>query len=141
MRKLALIFLPLLLWGMMSCQNEQKSSVDKQYELYYDSIMVIHDRTMPLMGKIDNLREQLKKERKVALNTNAKKYLEINNLLSELNRAEDSMFDWMNGFKPDSIPAETKNQYIQMELSKVKHMEGLMLGGIGMAEAHFEDQK
>ena len=102
--------------------------------------MVIHDWTMPLMGKIDNLREKLKQERKLALNTNAKKYLEINNLLSELNRAEDSMFDWMNGFKPDSIPVEERNQYIQMELSKVERMEGLMLGGIGMAEAHFEDE-
>ncbi len=141
MTKLVYIFLSLILFGITACQSEKKSDVDQEYELYYDSIMVIHDRTMPLMSKIENLREQLKQERKVALNSDAKNYLKINNLLAELNKAEDSMFDWMNGFNPDSIPDDKKRQYIQTELIKVQHMEGLMLGGIGMADAHIEDSQ
>ena len=141
MKNLFYLLLATTLIAIGSCQSDQKSAAEKEYEAYYDSIMVIHDRTMPLMSKIENLRNELKQERKPALNNDAKKYLKINNLLAELNKAEDAMFDWMNGFEPDSVPAEEKMQYIQSELSTVEHMEGLMLGSIGMAEAHLEDEQ
>ncbi len=134
MTKWTLIFLPIAFLTLLACQGEKKSEADIQYDLYYDSIMVIHDRTMPLMSKIESLRDQLKKERKVAINEDSNKFRKINRLLGELNKAEDAMFDWMNGFNPDSISADQKLNYIQSELSDVQHMEGLMLGGIGMAE-------
>lgn len=138
MAKWALFILPVIFVGIMACQGDQKSEADIQYDLYYDSIMVIHDRTMPLVGKIESLREQLKKERKVEINRDANKLRKINNLLGDLNKAEDSMFDWMNGFNPDSVQTDDKLNYIKSELSTIKHMEGLMLGGIGMTEAYLE---
>lgn len=136
--KWALIFLPVLFTGMLACQSEKKSEAEIQYEIYYDSIMVIHDNTMPLMGKIESLRDQLKKERKVAINSDANQLRKINNLLGDLNKAEDAMFDWMNGFKPDSVQEDERLNYIKSELTEVKHMEGLILGGIGMTEDYLK---
>ncbi len=138
MMKWALIFIPVLFAGMVACQSDKKSEAEIQYELYYDSIMVIHDHTMPLMGKIESLRDQLKKVRKVAINRDANQLRKINNLLGDLNKAEDAMFDWMNGFKPDSVQEDDRLNYIKIELTNVKHMEGLMLGGIGMTESYLE---
>lgn len=139
MTKWALIFLPIAFWGLMACQGEKKSEADIQYDTYYDSIMVIHDRTMPLMSKIESLRAQLKKDRKIAINADANQFRKINGLLGDLNKAEDAMFDWMNGFNPDSIATDQKLNYIQSQLSEVQHMEGLMLGGIGMAEDQLQN--
>lgn len=139
MTKRALIFLSIAFWGLLACQGEKKTEAEVQYDLYYDSIMVIHDRTMPLMSKIENLRDQLKKERKVAINADANKFRKINSMLGELNKAEDAMFDWMNGFNPDSVSADQKLNYIKSQFSQVEQMEGLMLGGIGMAEDQLQN--
>lgn len=133
------LFLTLIFFSFLACQNNSKTDGEIQYELYYDSIMVIHDRTMPMMSKIESLREELKKERNKVINEDRNKYLKITNLLGELNKAEDAMFSWMNGFNPDSVTPEQKLEYIQSELSSVRNMEYLMIGGIGSAESYFEE--
>ncbi|MBY5959050.1 hypothetical protein KUV50_12940 [Membranicola marinus] len=140
MTQKTLLFFSMAIWAVFACQGEKKSEAEIQYDLYYDSIMVIHDRTMPLMSKIEDLRGQLKKERKDVINSDPNTFRKINRLLGELNKAEDAMFDWMNGFKPDTVAEDQKLNYIKSQFSQVEHMEGLMLGGIGMAEDQLENK-
>lgn len=139
MTKTGILFTILGIGLIWACQNEPRSEADIQYDHYYDTIMLIHDRTMPLMGKIENLRSQLKKERQAVINTDANRYRKVLNLLGELNKAENAMFTWMHGFKPDSVAQDDRLNYIQLQLNDVKHMEGLMLGSIGMSEMYLEE--
>lgn len=140
MTKSALLFSVIMFWAVLGCKNEPKSADDVAYDNFYDSVMIIHDRTMPLMGQLESLRSRLQDERRVVINSDANRFRKVNRLLSELNKAEDAMFTWMNGFNPDTIAnMEEKINYIKSELSDVKHMEGLMLGGIGMAEQYLDE--
>lgn len=139
MTKQATILLAMLFLIVLACQNEPKSAAEQEYDNYYDSVMLIHDRTMPMMGHLEELRTQLQEERRAVINADPNRYRKVVNLLGELNKAEDAMFTWMNEFNPDSIPSEQKLNYIKSELGEVKHMEGLMLGGIGMAESYLEE--
>lgn len=139
MTKQATILSAILFLIVLACQNEPKSAAEQEYDAYYDSIMLIHDRTMPMMGHLEELRTQLQEERQKVINSDSNRYRKVINLLGELNKAEDAMFTWMNEFNPDSIAADQKLNYIKGELESVKHMEGLMLGGIGTAEMYLEE--
>ncbi len=139
MTKQVTIIFALFFLFASACQNDPKSAAEQEYETYYDSVMLIHDRTMPMMGHLENLRNQLQEERRNVINTDSNRYRKVVNLLGELNKAEDAMFTWMNEFDPDAVNPEQKVAYIQSELRKVKHMEGLMVGGIGMAESYLEE--
>lgn len=139
MTKRVALFAALIFVVILACQNDPESVAEREYNTYYDSVMLIHDRTMPMMGHLENLRAQLKEERRAVINADTNRYRKVLNLLGELNKAEDAMFAWMHEFDPDSVDPDQKLDYIKNELVKVKHMEGLMVGGVGMAESYLDE--
>lgn len=123
----------LVLTGMWSCQSgSEQQTEDATYSKYYDSVMVIHDRTMPYMSTIENLRQQLKDKKETTEDQD--EIMNINQLLGGLNKGEDAMFDWMQQFKPDSLQDDEKLRYIQNELINVQRMEDIMMDGIHQAQ-------
>src|SRR5690606_34480751 len=117
MTKGAFLFSVIMFLAVLGCTNEPNSAVDVALDNLYDSPMIIHSRTMPLMGQVESLRSRLQDERHVVINSDTNRFRKVNRLLSELNKAEDAMFTWMNGFNPDTITnMEEKLNYIKSEL-------------------------
>lgn len=71
----------------------------------YASCIAIHDEVMPRMGELTQLRTQLKEIKSAIPDAieNEDQLKLINGRLSDLNKAENMMFDWMARF------AEVKN--------------------------------
>lgn len=133
MMHLRVVLFFLVLTGMWSCQSgSEQQTEDATYSKYYDSVMVIHDRTMPYMSTIENLRQQLKDKKETTEDQD--EIMNINQLLGGLNKGEDAMFDWMQQFKPDSLQDDEKLRYIQNELINVQRMEDIMMDGIHQAQ-------
>src|SRR5699024_6199082 len=116
MLQLRFLLISLFLIGMWSCQSGSEQQENEEYTKYYDSVMMIHDRTMPFMNTIDQLRQQIKEKKDALENGSESEVMDLNQLLGELNKGEDAMYDWMHNFKPDSIQEDEKLQYIQNEL-------------------------
>src|SRR5690625_288979 len=115
MMHLRVVLFLLILTGMWSCQSgSEQQQEDTTYSKYYDSVMVVHDRTMPYMSTIESLRQQLKDKKETIEDQD--ELININQLLGGLNKGEDAMFEWMHQFKPDSLQDEEKLRYIQNEL-------------------------
>ena len=127
---------------IISCNNEnEESSVsDDTPEMidYKDSIMTIHDRVMPKMSQLENLRKKLTAERKKQISAKNNEQLQkINHLLGELNKSENAMWDWMHNYQPDSLAGNTKMIYLKRELHSVKQMEEIVLSGMAKAQSYF----
>jgi len=134
MLQLRFLLISLFLIGMWSCQSGSEQQENEEYTKYYDSVMMIHDRTMPFMNTIDQLRQQIKEKKDALENGSESEVMDLNQLLGELNKGEDAMYDWMHNFKPDSIQEDEKLQYIQNELHSIRRMEEIMMNGIHQAE-------
>ncbi|GAA5222257.1 hypothetical protein [Membranihabitans marinus] len=134
---LALAFL------VIACKNDGSSSIEQELkekiELYNDSVMVVHDRTMPQMSKIEDLRKQLTEQRKALIGVdNFNEVKKVNNLLGELNKSENAMWDWMYNFKPDTLQNDEKVNYLREELRSVRKMENIVISGIAKAESYIQ---
>lgn len=139
MMQLRVVLFFLFITSIWSCQSGSGQNQESEdYTRYYDSVMVIHDRTMPLMSTIDQLREQLKEIKESAEEDSASDITNINRLMGELNKGEDAMYDWMHKFKPDAVPEEEKLRYIQNELYSIKRMEDIMMDGIHQSQEFLE---
>lgn len=141
MMQLRIVLFFLFLTGIWSCRSESGQNQESEdYTKYYDSVMVIHDRTMPFMSTIDQLREQLKEIKESAEEGSGSDITNINRLMGELNKGEDAMYDWMHKFKPDAVPEEEKLRYIQNELHSIKRMEDIMMNGIHQSKEFLETE-
>lgn len=147
MRNLSYIF-SIILFLNFSCQNGEGKPEDAentnsspQQQLLQDSIMTVHDRVMPQMSELENLRKRLTTERKKYISSgNNQRLLKINNLLGELNKSENAMWEWMHNYKPDSVYGDQEKMiYLKRELYSVRKMEDLFLSGIAKAQSYFED--
>jgi len=105
------VFFGLLLFS--SCKDGFTPDVQK----LYDEVMVIHDEVMPEMGTIHNLKKKLKKVLKdPEAEFDAKM---INEQITALDYADDSMMDWMHQFKVPKDASE-EEQLVYLEDQKQK---------------------
>lgn len=91
---------------LIACKsgNKQDSDIpftnptEEEIQLYR-SIIDIHDQVMPKMGEITNLQSKLKAEKHlIPIGETSDMRVQINEHLSQLNKGENGMFDWMNEF-------------------------------------------
>src|SRR5690625_6562903 len=117
MMHLRVVLFLLILTGMWSCQSgSEQQQEDTTYSKYYDSVMVVHDRTMPYMSTIESLRQQLKDKKETIEDQD--ELININQLLGGLNKEKNGMLDWLNKLKPDSLQDEGKLGKIKNKLLK-----------------------
>lgn len=99
----------LLALGVSSCANPE----EKLSQAMEDNVMKLHDDLMGKTGQMMDLKPQLDRL------SQGKDSIHVKKLLHALNRADQSMMDWMHQFSLDSLGKMTiteklsylKNQY------------------------------
>lgn len=129
MKQLSLLLL--LFFIGYSCGSGERQTPDQQAEgVKWDAVMANHDIVMPLMDKTHSLRKQLKayvKEQGTAEGMGMK---EAQNIISQLNQADEGMMDWMHGFKKlgelqGTMSHQEILQYLEAEDKKMVRVKKL----------------
>ena len=109
-----------------SCKHNHKTSASSDQPLYQE-VMAIHDKVMPEMSTIHQLKKDLK-----ALEKPETREIILNHV-KELDDADEAMMSWMADFK---IP-EDKNKeegYLLSEKEKIKQVSDVMYGSMERAK-------
>jgi formate dehydrogenase maturation protein FdhE len=91
--------------------------------------MAVHDEVMPKMRDIRQLTKRLKAVDKTETNE------EIQNAISTLSEADETMMDWMAQFKmPKDASVEDELNFLNGQMKSVNEMKSKMLGAINNAQ-------
>lgn len=85
-----------------------------------DQVMQLHDQ---LMGKTEDV---LKLKSRLDSLTNGKDSVNVHKIIASLNKADESMMDWMHHFSVDSLgkmDVSTKISYLKKQLEALKNLE------------------
>lgn len=110
-----LSFLVALLFFSSCNKAEEKLSQELN-----DQVMQLHDH---LMGKTEDV---LKLKSKLDSLSNEKDSINIHKIINSLNKADESMMDWMHQFSLDSLgkmDALNKISYLKKQLEALKNLE------------------
>ncbi len=116
------LFLMFLILGMMSCQPNTNPEKEQEKAVLND-IMAVHDKVMPQMGVLNQLRQKLHAEAKELTDATLKQT--YTSAADSLEKADDAMMDWMGQFK-GSFEGMTHEQimtYLNEQKIKVNTMQ------------------
>jgi hypothetical protein len=101
-----------------------------------EEVMKVHDEVMPRMNDIYKLKEGLKKKLTEAGVADDKKK-EIEQTITELDAASESMMVWMRAFnpQPDTLDEAKTHAYLEDEMKKVTKVKEDINAAIAKAEA------
>ncbi|MEL6122452.1 MAG: hypothetical protein AAFR14_01920 [Bacteroidota bacterium] len=114
----------LALLGLILLQTACRADQDTPEGLLYQQVMDIHDEVMPQMKDIHQLRKKLRKIEGAASNES------IQDMLLELQKADDQMMDWMADFKRPKEGDSNAMSYLNTEMSKIEKVRDNMLSTI-----------
>ena len=83
----------------------------------------LNDQVNQLMGKTEDV---LKLKSRLDSLTNGKDSVNVHKIIASLNKADESMMDWMHHFSVDSLgkmDALTKISYLKKQLEALKNLE------------------
>ncbi len=115
MAKKLLSFL-FVLFIFSSC-NEAEEKLSQELN---DQVMQLHDQ---LMGKTEDV---LKLKSRLDSLSNGKDSVNVHKIIASLNKADESMMDWMHQFSVDSLgkmDAVNKITYLKKQLEALKNLE------------------
>lgn len=75
------------------------SKTQKLEDAKWNAVMANHDVVMPMMGTTNKVRKNLKNFMTSQENLPAEMTTKINDLITQLDKADEGMMDWMNGFQ------------------------------------------
>ncbi len=132
------LFPALLLLFALSCQSTDPQHLEQ--EKLKDSVFVVHDEVMPLLGEIHRLSRQLKKYSAANPSLDETTKQRISNLILQLEKADDGMMNWMQEFKKpadlrSSMQHEEIMAYLKTEAEKVAVVKTDILGSIEAGKA------
>lgn len=119
-----------LLLSIFSCKKEFAS---KEIQKAYESVMHVHDEVMPEIATIQKLKRKIKK-------------LEVKNdtamkLITQLERSDDGMMDWMADFKLNTKASKTDQlKYLLAEQSKIDRVSLDMKESIKAAQIYLKSK-
>ncbi len=79
--------------------GEPMTEAQRLEDAKWEAVMANHDVVMPMMGTTNKVRIKLKKALKAKENLPSETVTKINALISDLDKADEGMMDWMNGFQ------------------------------------------
>jgi Tfp pilus assembly protein PilF len=126
----------LLLLGV-ACGNPQTnntSNIATEKEKIMTEVIAVHDEVMPMMNKIEDLQTALRADLKTA--TSEEQRAIIFEKLTNLEKADKAMYEWMDNFKTD-FPNMTDAQiidYLNGEKISVTKMATTVKAAITAAE-------
>ena len=118
--------------------QEQNAQADAPKSLK-DEVMAIHDEVMPKMGQIIALKSQLSKVLKTleeaAEPVNEERKKAIQEIIEELEAADNGMMGWMRAYRPVEEPIdEEARKYLEAEKVKITKVKNDMLTSIENAQ-------
>lgn len=108
---------------LFSCKSGEKTPIDIQH----NEVMAIHDEVMPKMRDIYKLKKRLKKSPQKDLEV-------VQNSISQLEKADDAMMDWMADYKKPKGDDPNALNYLASEMNKIEIVKSTMLIAISNAE-------
>ncbi len=144
------LFVWIILFSLISCSKSgDHSSVnhggDQNQEegpnqALYNQMMDIHDEVMPKMDDIMRLKRELQEQIKNSPDMVLERKEELENIISNLDSANNSMMSWMHRiheFNPlaDSIDQEKAREYLESEMEEIKKVKELTTESIEKAKA------
>ncbi len=103
----------LLLSVLLLACGGPMTETQKLEDAKWEAVMANHDVVMPMMGTTNKVRKKLKKALKANENLAGETVTKINALIGDLDKADEGMMDWMNGFqKLSKLQAEKNHQEI-----------------------------
>jgi len=120
--------------GGSSATPEQKMESDR-----WDAVMANHDVVMPMMGTTHKVRKKLKKMMKEGSGMDKNGLIKTTILLENLDKADESMMDWMQGFQKLGKLQDTKSHeqimaYLDKEEQGINKVKELMETSITQGE-------
>ena len=107
----------LLIMLILGSSNQAEEKLSQELN---DQVMQLHDQ---LMGKTEDV---LKLKSRLDSLTNGKDSVNVHKIIASLNKADESMMDWMHHFSVDSLgkmDALTKISYLKKQLEALKNLE------------------
>ncbi len=127
MKKHLLVFMLMILLG--SCEQAEEK-LSKQLN---NQVLSFHDKLMPQIAHIQNLKTSL------ASLTQGKDSVHVKKIIAALNKADESMMDWMHHFSVDSLTKMgVKNQiiYLTQQLDALRSLENITDSSIHAAKKY-----
>jgi len=123
----------LLLLTVIAC-------ADKTWQAEYDAVMVIHDEVMPEISTITKTKKGIKKHLESLSETQTESREKALNLMHDLDKAEEGMWDWMNAFSKPSGSTEHAEavKYLNAEKVKISQVSKDMKSSIKAGKAFLE---
>jgi hypothetical protein len=102
----------------------------------HEEVMKIHDEVMPKLDDIYRKKEQLKNRIANTPQMPEEKKRELERTIARLDSASESMFTWMNKYRPlpDSLGEEKARAYLESEMEKIKKVRSNILQALEEAE-------
>ncbi|MEZ4911707.1 MAG: hypothetical protein R2774_12710 [Saprospiraceae bacterium] len=112
-----------------ACKQSEKHSTngDMHHPMYHE-VMAIHDKVMPEMSTIHNLKRQLKSLKVDSIQSDS-----VRLLVNELDAADESMMSWMATFKEPQDASLVEN-YLAEEKEKIQKVSDDMYKSINAAQ-------
>lgn len=129
-----LIFSFSLMILLFAC-GEPLTEAQKLEDAKWEAVMANHDVVMPMMGTTNKVRKKLKKALKARVDLPSETMDKINQLIADLDKADEGMMDWMNGFQQLNKLQKSKSHeeilsYLAKEDAIIKQVGVDMTNGI-----------
>ena len=126
--------------------GEPMTEAQKLEDAKWEAVMANHDVVMPMMGATNKVRKKLKKALKGKENLPNETIEKINALINDLDKADEGMMDWMNGFQQlKKLQAEKDHKAILTYLTEqdviIKKVGSDMTNGIKAGMDFVEDME
>ena len=112
------------------------SDGDNPNTALYNEVMEVHDEIMPKMEDIYKLKKEIQEQIANSPDIVAEKKQQLEQVVSNLDSASNSMMDWMHRFNPlpDSIDQEQARAYLESEMEKIKKVRDLTYDALEKAK-------
>jgi len=116
----------------MSCKNSGSSGVVTPTEATHIEIMAIHDEVMPKMSDINRTIKELKKS-KTSITQNNTALIDMHSkYISDLEKADDAMMDWMKAYKKPKFDDQTESTalYLKGQMKEIEDVKEKILSSL-----------
>lgn len=133
------LFVSLLSVALLGCggpsQENQNGSPDTETndpnQVLYDQVMDIHDEVMPRTEDLHNLKQKLREQIAATPDLVVEERQKLEQRIARLDSVDKMMMDWMHGFDlPDSLTDESKREYLESQMEKIKQVREAILEAI-----------
>lgn len=123
------LFFASFLLLFFACVDAESVKHHNIQDAKWTAVMANHDVVMPMMGTTNKVRKKLKALIVGDKNLPVEKVEKINALIADLDKADESMMDWMNGF-PQLKKLQAEKEHA--EIIKFLDEQDVVIKGVGI---------